>query len=77
MKIDKKIDLIFGSIFITLIIVLFGLAFRIGQLSEQIEQSNKILFIWEGLEKDIPKDGELIQISRTDENVIYLNPVDE
>ena len=38
---DKKTDLIFGSIFIALIIVLFAIAFRIGQLSAQIEQNEK------------------------------------
>ena len=74
---DKKTDLIFGSIFIALIIALFAVAFRIGQLSAKIEQNNKILFVWEGLEKDIPQDGEYIQISRTDENTVYLNPIDE
>ena len=74
---DKKIDFIFGSIFIALIIAFFAVAFRIGQISAKIEQNNKILFIWEGLKKDIPQDGEYIQISRTDENIIYLNPIDE
>ena len=38
---DKKKDLIFGSIFIALIIALFAIAFRIGQLSAQIEQNEK------------------------------------
>ena len=44
---------------------------------EKRQKDNSITFIWEGLEKDIPNDGEFIQISRTDENTIYLNPIDK
>ena len=42
-----------------------------------IEFDNSIQLEWEGLEKDIPKDGEYIQITGTDENIVYLNPIDE
>ena len=42
-----------------------------------IEFDNSIQFKWEGLEKDIPEDGiQKLQLS-TNENTIYLNPVDE
>lgn len=41
-----------------------------------IEYDNSIIFKWEGLERDIPKDGEYIQITGTNENTIYLNPID-
>ena len=42
-----------------------------------IEFDNSIQFKWEGLEKDIPEDGiQQLQLS-TNENTIYLNPVDE
>lgn len=42
-----------------------------------IEFDNSIQFKWEGLEKDIPKDGiQQLQLS-TNENTVYLNPVDE
>lgn len=35
------------------------------------------VFIWEGLEKDIPADGSYIQISGTVNDTIYLNNIDE
>ena len=42
-----------------------------------IEFDNSIQFEWEGLEKDIPEDGiQQLQLS-TNENTVYLNPVDE
>ena len=42
-----------------------------------IEFDNSIQFKWEGLEKDIPEDGiQQLQLS-TNENTVYLNPVDE
>ena len=42
-----------------------------------IEFDNSIQFKWEGLEKDIPKDGiQQLQLS-TNENTVYLNPIDE
>lgn len=42
-----------------------------------IEFDNSIQFEWEGLEKDIPQDGiQQLQLS-TNENTVYLNPVDE
>lgn len=42
-----------------------------------IEFDNSIQFKWEGLEKDIPEDGiQQLQLS-TNENTVYLNPIDE
>ena len=42
-----------------------------------IEFDHSIQFKWEGLEKDIPEDGiQQLQLS-TNENIVYLNPVDE
>ena len=42
-----------------------------------IEFDNSIQFKWEGLESDIPQDGvQQLQLS-TNENTVYLNPVDE
>jgi len=42
-----------------------------------IEFDNTIQFKWEGLERDIPQDGiRQLQLS-TNENTVYLNPVDE
>ncbi len=42
-----------------------------------IEFDNSIQFKWEGLEKDIPLDGiQQLQLS-TNENTVYLNPVDK
>ena len=42
-----------------------------------LEFDNSIRFEWEGLEKDIPKDGSHILIEGTDENIVYLNNIDE
>jgi hypothetical protein len=42
-----------------------------------IEFDNSIQFKWEGLEQDIPSDGNQMLNMYTDENNIYLNPVDE
>lgn len=42
-----------------------------------IEFDNNIKFEWEGLERDIPKDGIRTLQLTTEENIIYLNPVDE
>lgn len=42
-----------------------------------IEFDNSIQFEWEGLERDIPSDGiQQLQLS-TNENTVYLNPIDE
>lgn len=42
-----------------------------------IEFDNSIQFKWEGLEKDIPQDGDKELNLSTNENIIYLNPVDK
>jgi hypothetical protein len=42
-----------------------------------IEFDNSIQFEWEGLEKDIPNNGEYIQITGIDENIVYINPINE
>lgn len=42
-----------------------------------IEFDNNIKFEWEGLERDIPKDGIRTLQLTTEENIIYLNPIDE
>lgn len=42
-----------------------------------IEFDDRIQFEWEGLEEDIPEDKSYIQISGTNENTVYLNPIDE
>lgn len=51
-------------------------SFFLGKLSEK-KDNNEIVFVWEGMEKDIPKDGEFIQITGTDENTVYINAIDE
>ena len=42
-----------------------------------IEFDNRIQFEWEGLTKDIPQDGIRELQLTTNENTVYLNPVDE
>jgi hypothetical protein len=43
---------------------------------KKIEEESKIVFIWNDDEESIPMDGELIKIEYTDENTIYLCPVE-
>lgn len=38
---------------------------------------SSVNFIWEGLERDIPEQGEYIQISAVRGNTVFLNPIDE
>jgi len=42
-----------------------------------IEFDNSIQFKWEGLESDIPQDGIRQLHLSTNENIVYLNPVNE
>lgn len=51
---------------------------RIQEIQAQKKKEfNKIVFVWEGLESDIPNDGDYIQITGTDENTVYINAIDE
>ena len=54
----------------------FMVGYGIASNNQNIND-NSIKFEWEGLEKDIPKDGSYIQITGTNENIIYLNAIDE
>lgn len=45
-------------------------------ITELKKDNHSIKFEWEGLEKDIPKEG-YIQISGINNNTIYLNAIDE
>jgi len=42
-----------------------------------IEFDNSVKFVWEGLENEIPKDGDQLINLSTNENTIYLNPIDK
>lgn len=68
----KKTILIFGFAYLFLAIFIVAL-----YNTTREKESNKIVFVWEGLEKDIPQNGEFIQITGTDENTVYLNAIDE
>ena len=42
----------------------------------QKELQNKgIIFVWNDDEESIPKDGSLIQLEYTDENTVYIGPI--
>ena len=41
------------------------------------DTSSNIKFEWEGLDKDIPKDGIVTVQFNTNEDTVYINPVDE
>ncbi|MFO0090037.1 MAG: hypothetical protein ACK518_04475 [bacterium] len=57
--------------------VIGGIGMKLTTTSQKEKtQKNEIVFVWDGLEKDIPQDGDrLINIS-TNENTVHLNPVD-
>lgn len=57
----------------TFLIIL--ISFTLGILTTQLPESKK--FVWEGLNKDIPKDGNVCVQFTTNEGVIYINPIDE
>lgn len=42
-----------------------------------IEFDNRIQFEWEGLTRDIPEDGIVTVQFTTNEDTVYINPVDE
>lgn len=62
-----------------IVFFLFGVCYWIwwNTCASQEKTDNKITFVWEGLESDIPADGNQMLNLSTNENVIYLNPVDE
>lgn len=69
-------NLITIKIIVICVVALCLLSFKIGQNSKPIESENKIVFVWEGMESDIPQDGnQMINLS-TNENIVYLNPAD-
>jgi hypothetical protein len=39
------------------------------------KKDNSIKFVWNYNEQSIPSDGELIKIEATDENTIYIGPI--
>ena len=65
-----------------LAILIIGFAMGALTMLEGVEcsntiEDNSIKFEWEGIERDIPKDGIVTVQFTTNENVIYINPVDE
>ena len=49
-----------------------------GAYIEKLEKAdnNEIQFIWNDDEESIPKDGSLIRIEMTDENTVYIGPIE-
>ena len=49
-----------------------------GAYIEKLENAdnNEIQFIWNDDEESIPKDGSLIRIEMTDENTVYIGPIE-
>lgn len=45
---------------------------------EKLENAtnNEIEFIWNNDEESIPKDGSIIRIEYTDENTVYIGPIE-
>ena len=63
------------AIFILLVWICSLLFLRSYQ--EEKDFNNGIYFIWNDDEESIPKDGSLIKIEYTDENKVYIGPVDD
>ena len=53
------------------------LFFKLGTIVEKKSHQNEITFVWDGLEKDIPEDGDQLINLSTNENVVHLNPADQ
>ena len=60
-----------------LVVVLICGPMCVNKSDADSKKGNVIVFVWEGLEKDIPEKGDYIQITGTDENTVYLNAIDE
>jgi hypothetical protein len=43
---------------------------------KKLTSSNEIEFIWNDDEESIPKDGSLIVIEKTDENLVYIGTLE-
>lgn len=71
MKNLLKIKLVLLCVFVLCI-----LSYQLGRKTEQKKQSNEIVFVWDGLEEDIPEDGDQLINLSTNENVVHLNPAD-
>lgn len=69
-------DLLKIKLFLLCVIALCLLSYKMGQNSNEPKETNEINFVWEGLEKDIPADGDRLINLSTNENTIYLNPAD-
>jgi hypothetical protein len=56
-----------------------GNDFKQWEINQQKTENknNDIIIVWEGSKLDIPADGDQLLNLSTNENVIYLNPVDE
>lgn len=72
------------KISLPLLIVICIQCFLVGVIFEYLmryddihrPENNKIQFIWNDDEESIPVDGSLIKIEFTDENNIYIGPID-
>jgi len=69
-------NLITIKLIVLCVATLIVLAYKLGQNSKEVENGNKIIFVWEGMESDIPADGDQLINLTTNENVVYLNPAD-
>ena len=60
-----------------LVVVLICGPMCVNKSDADSKKGNEKVFVWEGLEKDIPENGDYIQITGTDGNTVYLNAIDE
>lgn len=71
-------DFIYCTI-ITLLVLLTAAHLYTDEVEakKRFDLNNGITFIWNDDEESIPKDGSLIKIEYTDENNVYIGPVEE
>lgn len=72
-------DIIYITVISLLILIIgvqsFMLEFTRQTHTTKDDLNNEIQFIWNDDEESIPKDGSLIQIEMTDENNVYIGPI--
>lgn len=83
-KLEILLVSIAGFIILTVMSILsYNLGVSDAEIKQEILEThiengndNSIKFVWNDDEESIPKDGSLIRIEMTDENTVYLQPVE-
>ena len=63
------------KILIVLVIAITCYCFGLYVGKQSIIEDNSIKFVWNDDEESIPVDGSIILLEMTDENTVYIGPV--